>query len=42
MASNLICDLGFDIKILQCYDHYKISLKIPGIILINHYFKNQM
>jgi len=39
MASDFICDLGFDIKILNCYDHYKISLNIPGIILTNHYFK---
>jgi hypothetical protein len=46
MASNLICDLGFEIKILHCYDHYKITFKIPGIIapkiLKNHYFKSQM
>lgn len=45
MVSNLIRDLGFEIKILHCYDHYRITLKIPGIvsskILKNHYFKSQ-
>lgn len=26
MASDFICDLGFDIKILHCYDHTKSAL----------------